>query len=189
MSKLEIQKTGKLPAAAPSFHVYADGEGTAVGVAEAVNKTVVLMMDGRKSSLSSDYYNLIMGYDPFEKDYVLVDKSRALCEYIRDKVKEEFAGWSAEKIEKIKKLPAIISQEWDRTDEQQAVFAFIKDVKIQENGIKVYFQKYFPIPFSFLRENLDELAINRFEIYRTHWTIKNVDLVEVMQEAGYFPVV
>ena len=98
------------------------------------------MADGRKSSVSADYFNLIIGYDPFEKDHILVDPKRALTEYISDDVKERFDGWTPEKIAEIKKLPAIISCERDGTDEQQAVFAFIRDIKVQDNGIKVYFQ-------------------------------------------------
>lgn len=77
--------------------------------------------------------------------------------------------------------------ERDGTDEQQAVFAFIKDVRDQDNGIKVYFQRFYPIPFSFLKDNLSDLAMYLFELTRTHWTIKKVDLLEVMQDAGVFP--
>lgn len=109
-----------------------------------------------------------------------------MTEYISDEVKGEFSGWTVDAIEKIKKLPTIISMERDGTDEQQAVFAFIKDIKVQDNGIKVYFQRYFPIPFAFLKENLSELAMNLFELTRTHWTIKKIDLLEVMHDAGIF---
>lgn len=183
----EISKTGSL-SFTPSLTVHAEGDGIAVGYTDSVNTTMnIIMADGRKSSVSTDYFNLIIGYDPFEKDHILVDPKRALTEYISDDVKERFAGWTPEKISEIKKLPAIISCERDGTDGQQAVFAFIRDVKVQDNGIKVYFQKYFPIPFSFLNDNLNALAMYLFELTRTHWTIKKVDLIEVMQDAGIFP--
>ena len=116
-----------------------------------------------------------------------MDKSRALTEYITDDVKNAFCGWSDEAIEKIKKLPAIIAMERDGTEEQQALFAFIKDVRDQDNGVKVCFQRFFPISFSFLKDNLSDLAMHLFELTRTHWTIKKVDLLEVMQDAGVFP--
>ena len=67
------------------------------------------------------------------------------------------------------------------------MFAFITNIKVQDNGIKVYYQKFFPIPFSFLSEHLTDLAMYLFELTRTHWTIKKIDLLEVMQEAGLFP--
>lgn len=171
-----------------TFSVRAEGNATAVGYTSAVNTTLnVVIADGKKSSLSSDYFNLLMGFDPFSRDYVVVPMDRALTEYIQDDVKDEFGGWSEDAIEKIKKLPTVISMEADGTNEQQAIFAFIKDIKIQENGIKVYFQRYFPIPFSVLRENQYELALQKFEYTRTHWTIKKICLIEVLQDAGVFP--
>lgn len=147
----------------------------------------MVLVDGKKSPLSKDYYALLMGYDPFEKDYVLVSKDRALTEYIQNDVKAKFSGLTAEAIAAIKEIPAVISCEADGTETQQAVFAFIKDIRIQENGIKVYFQKYFPFPYSILRAYQQELALHLFEYTRTHWTIKNVDLIEVLQDAGVFP--
>lgn len=180
--------TALSPSSVPSVNVHAEGDGIAVGYTDSVSTTFnVIMADGKKSTISTDYFNLIIGYDPFPSDHILIEKSRALTEYISDDAKAEFGGWTPENIEKIKKLPAIISCERDGTDGQQAVFAFIRDVKVQDNGIKVYFQKYFPIPFSFLSDNLNELAMYLFELTRTHWTIKKIDLVEVMQDAGIFP--
>lgn len=174
-------------ASAPVFFAHAEDAGIAVGYADSFAPTVnIILADGTKNTSSSEYFNLIIGYDPFEKDYIIVDNARALTEYISDEVKGEFSGWTVDAIEKIKKLPTIISMERDGTDEQQAVFAFIKDIKVQDNGIKVYFQRYFPIPFAFLKENLSELAMNLFELTRTHWTIKKIDLLEVMHDAGIF---
>lgn len=174
-------------ASASVFSAHAEDAGIAVGYADSFAPTVnIILADGTKSTSSSEYFNLIIGYDPFEKDYIIVDNARALTEYISDEVKGEFSGWTVDAIEKIKKLPTIISMERDGTDEQQAVFAFIKDIKVQDNGIKVYFQRYFPIPFAFLKENLAELAMNLFEMTRTHWTIKKIDLLEVMHDAGIF---
>ena len=190
----DIIRKASVPASAsptaPStvFSAHADGDGIAVGYADSFAPTINLFLsDGSRAAANPEYFNLIIGYDPFEKDYILVDPRRALTEYMSEDVKKRFSGWTAETISEIKKLPAIISQERDGTDGQQAVFAFIKDIKVQDNGIKVYFQRYFPIPFSFLSEHLDELAMHLFELTRTHWTIKRIDLLEVMQEAGIFP--
>lgn len=184
----DIAGRDALPPAKAYFSVHAEGGATAVGITDSVNTTLnVIIADGKKSTISSDYYNLLVGFDPFGRDCALVPKERALTEYIQDDVRARFGGWGAEAVEEIKKLPAVISMEADGTDGQQAVFAFIKEVKVQENGIRVNFQRYFPIPFSILRENQQELGLHLFEYTRTHWTIKNIDLVEVLQDAGVFP--
>ena len=182
------QITKREPASIPVIAAHAEGDGIAVGYADSFAPSInIIMADGRKSTLSSDYFNLIIGYDPFPSDHILIDPKRALTEYISDEVKAEFGGWSVEAIERIKKLPAIIAMERDGTAEQQAVLAFITDIKVQDNGIKVYFQKYLPVPFSFLKDNLSDLAMYLFELTRTHWTIKKVDLIEVLQDVGLFP--
>ena len=186
MSNEIIKKDGG--SLAPVFSAHAEGDGIAVGYADSFAPTINLFLpDGSRTTAAPDFFNLIIGYDPFSSDHILIDKSRALTEYISDEVKAEFGGWSPEVIEKIKKLPTIISMERDGSDEQQAVFAFIRDIKVQDNGIKVYFQRYFQIPFSFLKDNLSDLAMYLFELTRTHWTIKKVGLLEVMQDAGVFP--
>lgn len=180
--------TKREPSSMPVIAAHAEGDGIAVGYADSFSPTVnIIMADGKKSALSSDYFNLIIGYDPFSSDHILIDPKRALTEYISDEVKSKFGGWSDEAIERIKKLPAIIAMERDGTEEQQAVLAFITDIKIQDNGIKVYFQKYLPLSFSFLKDNLSDLAMYLFELTRTHWTIKKVDLIEVLQDVGVFP--
>ena len=185
----ELQKAGSsVPASAPTFSAHAEGDGIAVGYADSFAPTINFFLPGgSRTSSHPEYFNLIIGYDPFPSDHFLVDKARALTEYISDEVKTEFGSLSAEAIEKIKKLPAIIATERDGSDDQQAVFAYIQDIKVQNNGIKIRFQKYFHIPFSFLKDNLSDLAMYLFELTRTHWTIKRVYLLEVMQDAGVFP--
>lgn len=188
---MEIQKYNGLPPA--ETVAINEGKGVQIVHADSVTPTFNVFLSGegeKRRELSMDYFNLIIGYDPFPSDHIIVDPNRALTEYISDETKEKFGGWTEEAIEKIKKLPAIITLERDKSDEQQnAVFAFIKDVRKQENGIKVYYQKYYPIPLSVLWDNMCELAIYQFEFTRTHWTIKNIDLLEVLQDAGvqFFP--
>ncbi len=172
----------------PAINVHAEDNGVVVGHADSFAPTFNLFLSsGKHSSLSQSYFNLIIGYNPFEKNYIVVARQRALTEYISDDVRSEFAALDEKAIGKIKKMPAIISSEREDNDGQHAVFAFISDIKIQDNGIKVYFQRYFPIPFSFLIDNQSALAMHGFELTRTHWTIKKIDLIEVMYEAGVFP--
>lgn len=135
-----------------------------------------------------DYYNLFVGYDPFERDHFLVDYSRALTEYMNDYIKLKYCGWKEEQIAEIKKLPAIITSERNRSaiDEQQGVFAFITKIRPQQNGVMVYFQSYFPVSMRLLQDNNSELGCHsEWELNRTHWAIKNIDLIEVLQDAGH----
>lgn len=166
----------------------AEGSGFAVGYAGSFAPTFNLFLsNGKRTTPTPGYFNLIIGYNTPDKDYVIIARQRALTKYISEDVRSEFAGLDTEAVEKIKKMPAIISSEREDDDGQQAMFGFINDIRIQDNGIKIYFQRCFPVPFSFLIENQSAMAMHTFELTRTHWTIKKVDLFEVMQEAEVLP--
>ena len=49
----------------------------------------------------------------------------------------------------------------------------------------VYFRLLYPIPVNVLLENEYALdTVNGFESFRTHWAIKNINLLQVLQDAG-----
>jgi hypothetical protein len=64
----------------------------------------------------------------------------------------------------------------------------VTDIRIQENGIKIYFQRFCTIPQRRLNEIAHNLAIkgsyNFNELSRTHWTIKQINLIEELRAAG-----
>ena len=64
----------------------------------------------------------------------------------------------------------------------------IQDIKIQDNGVKIYAGYIQPIPQQRLNEIRERVAINGTnhfnEFNRTHWTIKRINLVEVLRDEG-----
>ena len=171
------------------------GKGVQVCHADSFSPTVNVVITsggGQQTTLSSQYFNLIVGYNPFEKDHILIDKTRALTEYMSEDIREKFSGWTDAKIEEIKKLPAIITMERNTADgdKQQGVLAFITDIREQKNGINIHFQRYYPVPMNVLQGHFHELGMSsEWELNRTHWTIKDINLLEVLQDAGlqFFP--
>ena len=106
-----IKKDSGVPA--PIFSAHAEGDGIAVGYADTFSPTINLFLpDGSKTAANPNYFNLIIGYDPFPSDHILVDPKRALTEYISDDVKERFAGWTPEKIAEIKKGQSLFLCDW-----------------------------------------------------------------------------
>ena len=61
-------------------------------------------------------------------------------------------------------------------------------MKVQDNGIKVYYQLLNAIPQQKLNELIYELGIqgntNFNELNRMHWAIKRINMVEVLGENG-----
>jgi len=69
-----------------------------------------------------------------------------------------------------------------------AYLGLVHDVKIQDNGIKIYARILTSIQQQKLNELARDLAIQGAskcnELNRTHWTIKRVNLIEVLKGAG-----
>ena len=178
----------------PEVRNFYNGEnGVQVAHADSLNQTINIIIPGNNSSqataLSEDYYNLLIGYDPFGSNHISVDRGRALTEYMAKEVSARFYGWDDEKLDKIKKLHAIICAEYNKDvplDEQQGVIALIKRIQFKQNEIVVFFQAIMPIPMSSIKANLFELGFeHEWELTRTHWSIKNVNLMEVLADAGF----
>ena len=169
-----------------------NGKGIQISRAEHLNATINMSMIipgtvSGKSSVSGEYYNLFIGFDPFEEERFRVPNDRVLCEYISDEVKSAFPSVDDETIPLIRSLPCIAAAEDRRGCDpaQQAAFGFITRIRKEEKCHVVYFQKYYPFPMSVLRENQFEFAIaHPFELTRTHWTIKRVNLMEALHDVG-----
>ena len=147
------------------------------------------------TKISSEYYNLfVVGDEPFNEGFFLIDKDRALTvsEGVSADISEQFASLSPEAQAAIKTFPSIFASEnhqYGHTDEAQlAVFGVVTDIRIQENGIKIYYQRFCNIPQQRLNEIMLRLAIRGSssfnELNRTHWTIKRINLIEELRAAG-----
>ena len=147
-------------------------------------------------ALNRDYYNLfVMGgetFMAFSGGHFIVPKDRALTENVSPDIEKTVNSIHAEAIEFIKTLPTIFASEntlYGRSDDtQQAFFGMVTDVRVQDNGIKIYYQTLNAISQKRLNGLMRELAIEGRptfnELDRTHWTIKRVNLVEELRDAG-----
>lgn len=149
---------------------------------------------GTVQEFNPDYYNLIVVGDG-ELDgrgHFLVDKRRAITESTSQELKDAYASLTPEAISKIKTFPAIIATEnhsYGKTDDQhQAIYGIITDVKVQDNGIKVYYQILNWIPQQRLNDLATQLGLGSAasfnELNRMHWAIKRINMVEALREAG-----
>ena len=70
--------------------------------------------------------------------------------------------------------------------------AQLTDIKNRSNGIELYFHPLFAISQARISELLFELGIcgkyRRFnELNHSHWSVKAIDLMEVLSDAGLNP--
>ena len=149
-----------------------------------------------QGALNRDYYNLfVMGgetFTAFSGGHFIVPKDRALTEKVSPDIEKAVNSLHADAIEFVKALPAIFASEntsYDRSDDtQQAFFGMVTNVRVQDNGIKIYYQTLNAISQKRLNELMHKLAIEGRptfnELDRTHWTIKRVNVVEELRDAG-----
>lgn len=143
-----------------------------------------------------DYFNLfVIGSESYEGTYFYVPQNKALTESITTEIRECYATLSNDAVREIKTFPALFCSEnhhFPVTDpNHNALLGFVSDIEVQSCGIKISFVPMFDIPQSVIIEMSDDLMIEGTEFYtelcRTHWTIKNVNLVQKLREAGYWP--
>ncbi len=128
-----------------------------------------------------DYYHLVIGYEYGKR--VIIDKSRAITEYISDDARRAF---SLSNPEDMAQIPVLIMPEInDTTHEQVAITGMVTKVKTQDNGIVLYLQKGLSFPSNIITTHMNLFGIcHVFELNRTHWTIKKINLQEAMEDAG-----
>lgn len=165
-----------------------------------VNVTYLVPQSGKRhlqvtKTLNRDYYNLfVIGGEEFCNDHFLVPKDRALAKgTIADDLFEKFSTLTPEAIEEIKSYPALFANEntdyWGKTDQdQQTIYGIIIDIKVQDNGIKIRYQPLNYIYQQTINNIAFDLGIRNntaiTELNRTRWTIKRIDLIEALTDAG-----
>lgn len=135
----------------------------------------------------------MLGTEQYNDPFFIVPKDRALTESTSQEMKELCASLSPEAIAIIKSFPAIFCSEnhrYAKTDpDHMAYYGYVTDIKVQDNGIKVYFTKLNQLPQQVLIDLSEDLCIGGArsftELSRTHWAIKRINLIEVLEKAGY----
>lgn len=154
----------------------------------------------RPLSFSRDYYNLVVyGQEPMSSDcHITLEKSRCLVEEgaITDELRERFSPLTPEIIDELKGFLCILACEnhhYGWTDEDHyAAIAQMVDIKNRSNGIELYFHPLFAVSQARINEHLFELGIcgkyHKFnELNHSHWTVKAIDLMEVLCDTGLNP--
>jgi len=127
-------------------------------------------------------YNLLIsfaGWAP-RRDSLSDDR---IFEYTDDNLSNLFRPRGIIDQSKISNIPALFATEIGGNGDQFAHVGYINKVEIRAN--KAYIEYQFepeipPIPNELLQQISSELSIDGYELSRTHWAIKDVDLFRVL---------
>lgn len=201
---LPVNVTGDLPEKGKTSEItVSGGNNSFVAHADTVKNNITVMLNDPRSRhggnrspipLNTDFYHLfVMGDETYEDNYFLVPEGRALTEYTNDTLKVKFGSLAPETIKELLQFPALFAAEnyfeglVNKT--KDAYFGLVNDIKIQDNGTKIYFTIFQTIPQQLLNERCFEFGIvgyvkSPFELCRTHWALKQIDLIEALQRVG-----
>ena len=147
-------------------------------------------------SLNYDYFNFfVIGGEKYNYSSFIVPINRVLEKgYMSDEIRARYKSLTQDIIEIIKTFPALFCSEnhhYGKTDpDHMAYYGYVKDIKMQDNGVKIYFTKLNEIPQQTLIDFRAYFGIsgnkNLNELDHTHWVIKRVNLVEELERIGYY---
>jgi len=146
------------------------------------------------ATLDRIYYNLfVIGGEKFDKGSFTVPKTKALVESIEPAVKSHFFNLRDDSVvERLLTLPSLFMSEnadyMRSRPGQKVLFGRIISLEIEPNDVRIFFVADAEISqqsITNISHNLGILSIpGCSELNNTHWTIKQVDLIEVLTDAG-----
>ena len=114
-----------------------------------------------------------------------IEIGRSLGEYTDKDLAQKFGNFSEEAIAKLKRYPAIFA--YEAPNELDPKFGRIRRVRRLQQSVEVEYEILDIDPFLTYRQLSAisaELDLGRLELYRTHWALKDVNLVRQLSRLG-----
>ena len=131
-----------------------------------------------------ELYNLLISgnENAWESNSVIFDLNRCIVEYTDKDLIDRFVKLGKHEVNEIKNFPCIFAYE-DYCN-KDAFIGYIKDILVRQNGVKITFEKIEMLSIENLHKLQFELDIQSWELNRTHWAIKKVNLYKELQSIG-----
>lgn len=131
-----------------------------------------------------EMYNLLVSGDEnaWENNSLIFDINRCIVEYTDQDLTDRFSALGNNEIIAIKKCPCIFA--YENSCSKDASVGYITDIIVRPIGVKILFEKIYALPKEDLNQKEFELDIRKWELNRTHWAIKKVNLYKELQALG-----
>ena len=197
-SKVEIEKVGTVISGAQTVNTTNIVHNRQMIVVEGAQTTRTTPVQMEQEEMSHDYFSLfVLGNDidlrnPYGSFFM--PRSRLLeTVYTQKEIINLIRGFDDESLRRIKSYPALICNENQKArkaeDNRMIYYSQIQNVHVQENGIWFDYLVLNAIPQNSINGIQGDLAIGSTtyfdEMMHTHWSIKQVDLVRVLRQAGF----
>lgn len=153
--------------------------------------TDTLMLEGiltvTEGFSQNSFFNLLVSGDsnawdgnPFE-----IEMARCLREYTEPRLTQKFGRFSASGISELKRFPSILA--FESSCDLPPKFGFLRDIKARQDKVRIEYDLMPINPFltaKSLEEMSFELDIGKLELNRTHWALKEVNLLKELHAKG-----
>lgn len=132
-------------------------------------------------------YNLLVSSDAgaWRGEEHIFDVGRCVREYTEDSLIDTYGGWKPDQIEQLRSFPCIFA--YEAVHELPPKFGLIKEIVKRGDKVRINYEIQDVDPFlsaKRLGELGFELDITKWELNRTHWALKNVDLPKELVREG-----
>lgn len=124
--------------------------------------------------------NLLISGDPekWKSNTDTFEHDRCLTEYIMPELRTRFSSLGADEIAQLTELPTIFA--YEQYNRKDALIGRIKHVTKRQQNVKIDYELTGErILFDVFLSLESLLDMGKWELNRTHWTIKNVDIADI----------
>lgn len=114
-----------------------------------------------------------------------IEASRCVCEYTDKEISRKFEALDAGAINELKKLPCIFAYETPSSTPPQ--FGVLTDITKRQGQVRLEYELQAVQPFLSAKDLVTysfELDIGKWELNRTHWAVKEVNLAKELRATG-----
>lgn len=131
-------------------------------------------------------YNLLVSSDPdaWNGEPWYVEEGRCVQEYTDTDIAARFGGLDAASIAELKLLPSIFA--YESGNQKNPRFGIITDIVKRQGHVRISYELQAVDPFLTWEDLASmnfELDVGRWEMNRTHWAVKNVNLQQELLSA------
>lgn len=132
-------------------------------------------------------YNLLVSFneDSWEGDPETIPLGRCLREYTDKELQAKYASLADDQIDQLKRFPCIFA--YEAKNEKDPKFGLITEIRERNDEVRIYYKIISLANFLTFRDvekMTFELDITSWEMNRTHWALKNVELEKELASRG-----
>lgn len=130
--------------------------------------------------------NLLVSYGPksWETNPVVFNRSRVATEYTDDDIVERYRALDDDALSELKSFPSLFVVEGE---EIASRLGYVVDIKPTPSDVSVFFAFdpiFPPLAPGVIATLKSDIGLGRWELTRTHWAIKNVDIFNILIQKG-----